>query len=433
MAWDFSTEPEWQAELDWIEQFCREEIEPFILAFPFANEVGRHDDGRLPAKVREHLDGLKQRVKDRGLWGIFLDKDIGGPGFGQLKLALVNEILGGYPAAPAIFGCQAPDTGNMDILAKYGTEEQKKKYLEPLFRQEIRSCYSMTEPQGGSDTRNFKTHAVKDGGEWVINGEKWFSSFGKTADILIVMCNNGMFIVEQGTPGLEFLDGSGIHAHIRYNNVRVPAENLLGPEGGAHQVAQFRLGGGRIHHAMRTVAQVKLALDMMCERAISRESRGKLISDHQSVRHAIADSYMQIEMLRLMVLQTAWKIDNTDTRQVRADIGACKVLAARVLRDVVYRAHHIHGSLGTTDLTPLQSMWASAPTMAMVDGPDEVHLDVIANTLLKGYEPHEGLFPREYLPAMRKAARERFQWLIDSDPEVKKHVEETDRYLSRAG
>jgi alkylation response protein AidB-like acyl-CoA dehydrogenase len=430
MAWDFSTDPEWQEQLDWIEQFCREEIEPFVLAFPSVG-FGRTD--QLPTAVADHLDGLKQQVKDRGLWGIFLDKEIGGPGFGQLKLALVNEILGRYGAAPAIFGCQAPDTGNMDILARYGTEEQKEKWLKPLFEQRMRSCYSMTEPQGGSDTRSFRTHAERDGDEWVINGEKWFSSFGKTADILIVMCNNGMFIVEQGTPGLEFLDGSGIHAHIRYNNVRVPAGNLLGPEGGAHAVAQFRLGGGRIHHAMRTVAQVKLALDMMCERAISRESRGHLVSEYQMVQNDIADSYMQVEMLRLLVLQTAWKIDQGGTQETRADIGACKIMAAKTLKDVVYRAHHIHGALGTTDLTPLQRMWASAPTMAMMDGPDEVHKVVIANQLLKRYQPHEGLFPREYIPAKKAAAREKFQSMIDGDPEVKEHVEQIDRYEAMRG
>jgi alkylation response protein AidB-like acyl-CoA dehydrogenase len=422
--WDFSTDPEWQEQLDWIEQFCVEEIEPFSLAFPMAMFSRNH----LPDALKKHVDALKQQVKDRGLWGIFLDREIGGPGFGQLKLALANEILGRYAVASAIFGCQAPDTGNMDIIAKYGTEEQKEKYLKPLFAQEMRSCYSMTEPQGGSDTRNFKTHADKQAdGSWVLNGEKWFSSFGQSADILIVMANNGMFIVEQGTPGMEFLHGAGIHAHIRYNDVHLPAGALLGPEGGAHAVAQFRLGGGRIHHAMRTVAQVKLALDMMCERAISRESRGRLILDHQSVKHAIAESYMQIEQFRLFVLQTAWKIDNTNTQDTRADIGACKVIAARVLKDVVYRAHHIHGALGTTDLTPLQRMWATAPQMAMVDGPDEVHLDVLANSLVKRYEPHEGLFPREYLPAKTAAAKEKLQWLIDSDPEIQAMVDQMER------
>jgi alkylation response protein AidB-like acyl-CoA dehydrogenase len=429
MAWDFSTEPEWQEQLDWIERLCREDIEPMMLAF----SMPAYGGDPLPGKLTEMVDGLKQQVKDRGLWGIFLDKEIGGPGFGQLKLALVNEILGRYGAASGIFGCQAPDTGNMDILARYGTEEQKAKYLEPLFNQEMHSCYSMTEPQGGADTRRFVTHAERAGNEWVINGEKWFSSFGRTADILIVMCNNGMFIVEQGTPGLEFLDGAGIHAHIRYNDVRVPAGNLLGPEGGSHQVAQFRLGGGRIHHAMRTVAQVRKAFDMMCERAISRESKGHLISEYQMVQKDIADSYMQLEMLRLLVLQTAWKIDNTSGQETRRDIAACKITAARVLKEVVYRSHHIHGALGTTDLLPLQAMWANSPTMAMVDGPDEVHLATIARQVLRSYTPHEGLFPREYIPAKTAAARAKFADVIASDKELQEHIEQTDRYAEMRG
>jgi alkylation response protein AidB-like acyl-CoA dehydrogenase len=184
---------------------------------------------------------------------------------------------------------------------------------------------------------------------------------------------------------------------------------------------------------MRAVAQVKLCLDMMCERALSRESRGVLIGELQMVQNDIAESYMQVEMLRLLVLQTAWKIDNTDGQQTRADIGACKIMAAKTLRDVVYRAHHIHGALGTTDLTPLQGMWATAPYMSMMDGPDEVHKVVIARELLKRYKPHEGLFPREYLPAKKEAARARFQPLIDSDPELKEHVEQMDRYAGMSG
>jgi alkylation response protein AidB-like acyl-CoA dehydrogenase len=193
-------------------------------------------------------------------------------------------------------------------------------------------------------------------------------------------------------------------------------------------VAQFRLGGGRIHHAMRTVAQVKMALDMMCERAISRRSRGHLIFDHQSVQNDIADSYMQVEMLRLLVLQTAWKIDNRSGREVRTDIAACKVTAARVLRDVIYRAHHMHGALGTTDLLPLKDIWSTSPSMSMVDGPDEVHMVTIARNLVKNYQPHEGLFPREYLPAKRAAARRKFQSLIDSDEELREFTAEVDRH-----
>ena len=428
MAWDFSTDLEFQEKLDWVEQFCREQIEPLTLAFPAAGwPVGR------PPAVDRLVDGLKDQVKEQGLWGIFLDKDIGGPGFGQLKLALLNEILGAYGSAPAIFGCQAPDTGNMEILATYGTEEQKQKYLEPLFAQKMRSCYSMTEPQGGSDPRAFITHAERDGDEWVINGEKWFSSYGKFADILIVMCNNGMFIVEKGTPGIEFLDGAGIHAHIRYNDVRIPAANLLGPEGGAHQVAQRRLGGGRIHHAMRTVATVKKAFDMMCERVISRSSHGKVIAEHQSVQNYIADSYAEYQMLRLLVLQTAWKIDNSSAQEARTDIAACKFTAAKVVREVVWRAQHVHGALGVTDLTPLQGMWSSAPMMSIMDGPDEVHRVTVSKNILAGYTPHEGLFPTEYLPRKRREAREKYQPLIDADPELEEYVEKMDAYASRRG
>jgi alkylation response protein AidB-like acyl-CoA dehydrogenase len=428
MAWGFSTEPEFQEQLDWVERFCREEIEPLMLAFPAANwPFGR------PPSLERLVDDLKDQVRARGLWGIFLDADIGGPGFGQLKLALLNEIIGAYQAAPAIFGCQAPDTGNMEILAAYGTEEQKRRYLEPLFAQTMTSCYSMTEPQGGSDPKNFVTHAVRDGDEWIINGEKWFSSFGKTADILIVMCNNGMFIVEQGTPGIEFLEGAGIHAHIRYNDVRVPAENLLGPEGGAHQIAQRRLGGGRIHHAMRTVATVKKAFDMMCERAISRESHGKVIAEHQSVQNYIADSYADWQMLRLLVLQTAWKIDNSSAQDVRTDIAACKFTAAKVMREVVWRAQHVHGALGTTNLTPLQGMWNTAPLMSIMDGPDEVHRVTVARNVLAGYEPHEGLFPTEYTPRKRAEAREKFASIIAADPKLAEYVEQVDRAMARRG
>ena len=194
MAWDFSTEPEFQDQLDWVEEFCREEVEPLELVFPYAVRM------RDP-KMRALVDPLQQQVKDRGLWAIFLDKELGGPGFGQLKLALVNEIIGRYGSAPAIFGCQAPDTGNMELLAAYGTEAQKERWLVPLMNQQIWSAYSMTEPQGGSDPNLFVTHAVRDGEEWVINGEKWFTSAGRHADILFVMCTNGMFVVPRDTPG----------------------------------------------------------------------------------------------------------------------------------------------------------------------------------------------------------------------------------------
>src|ERR1700729_2084293 len=292
MAWDFSTEPEFQEQLDWVEEFCRTEIEPLDLVFPGAAY------SRDP-KAKALADPLKQQVKVRGLWALFLDHELGGPGFGQLKLALLNEILGRYRSAPVIFGTAAPDTGNMEVLAAYGTDEQKRRWLQPLMTQEIFSAYSMTEPQGGSDPSLFQTHAVRvegagEVGGWVINGEKWFTSAGARADIIFVMCTNGMFVVPRETPGVEVMEYPQLHNHIRYTDVRIPLDHLPGPEDGAKVLAQRRLGGGRIHHAMRTVAQVKLAFDMMCGRALSRQSHGKVIADHQMVQEAIAESYAEI-------------------------------------------------------------------------------------------------------------------------------------------
>jgi alkylation response protein AidB-like acyl-CoA dehydrogenase len=411
VAWDFSTEPEFQEQLDWVADFCQNEVEPLDLVFPGAAY------SRNP-KAKALADPLKQQVKDRGLWALFLDRDLGGPGFGQLKLALLNEILGRYRSAPVVFGTAAPDTGNMEMLAAYGTPEQKEKWLYPLMNQEIFSAYSMTEPQGGSDPNMFKTSAVRDGDQWVITGEKWFTSAGARADIIFVMCTNGMFVVPRETTGVDIMGYPPLHNHIRYNEVRVPLGNLLGPEDGAKVLAQRRLGGGRIHHAMRTVAQVKLAFDMMCERALSRESHGKVIAEHQMVAEAIADSYAEINMLRLLVLWTAWTIDNSSTQAARTQIAACKYTMAKVLREVSYRALHIMGSLGTTNLTPLQAMWASAPTMAIADGVDEVHKVTVARNVLKGYEPHPGLWPTEYIPAKRDEARKKYASLIESDPDL---------------
>jgi acyl-CoA dehydrogenase len=415
MAWDFQTDPEFQRELDWVAEFCREEIEPVELLFPGA---AKSRDPRMKALV----DPLKQQVKDRGLWALFLDEDLGGPGFGQLKLALLNEILGAWSSAPVIFGTQGPDTGNMEILAAYGTPEQKERWLYPLMRQEIWSAFSMTEPQGGADPSQFRTTAVRKGDRWVINGEKWFTSFGDTADVLLVMCANGIFIVEAGTPGIEFLHGAGDHSYIRYTDVDIPLDHLLGPEGGGRTLAQRRLGGGRIHHAMRTVAACRRAFDMMCERALSRQAQGKVIAEHQMVQEAIADSYAELQMLRLMVLWTAWTIDNSSTREARTQIAACKYTCAKVQRELLFRAIHIMGSLGVTRLTPLQEMWAAAPWQSIMDGPDEVHKATVARTVLRGYQPHEGDWPSEFLPHKRAAAKQRFAPLLDADPELAAQV-----------
>jgi acyl-CoA dehydrogenase len=426
LAWDFSTDPEFQEQLDWVEQFCREEVEPLELVFPYAVRM------RDP-KMRALVDPLRDQVKARGLWAIFLDEELGGPGFGQLKLALLNEIIGRYGSAPAIFGCQAPDTGNMEMLAAYGTDEQKERWLTPLMNQEIWSAYSMTEPQGGSDPSLFVTHAVRDGEQWVINGEKWFTSAGRYADILFVMCTNGMFVVPRDTPGVEIMDQPRSHDHIIYNEVRVPLDHLLGPEDGAKVLAQRRLGGGRIHHAMRAIAQCKRAFDMMCERALSRESHGKIIAEHQMVQSAVADSYAEINMLRLLVLWTAWTIDNSSTQEARTQIAACKYTAAKVLKDVAYRAIHIFGSLGVTDLTPLQAMWAGSPAMSVMDGVDEVHKVTVARNVLKGYQPHDGFWPTDYFPAKRAEARKKFGDAMAADPDLVKYADYMERRSSGRG
>ena len=424
MAWDFSTEPEFQDKLDWVKRFCEEKIEPLDHVFPHAVR------SPIPA-VKAYVRELQQEVKDQGLWAIFLDPELGGPGFGQLKLGLLNEIIGRYAGAPHMFGASAPDTGNMEMLAAFGTEEQKQRWLVPLLNQDMFSAYSMTEPQGGSDPSLFKTHAVRDGADWIINGEKWFTSAGRVADILFVMCTNGMFVVPRKTPGVEIMPEPRNHNHIVYRDVRVPDDHLLGPEDGAKVLAQRRLGGGRIHHAMRTIAQCNLAFDMMCERALSRHSHGRVISEHQMVQEKIAESYAKIKMLRLFVLETAWKIDQTSTEEARTDIAGVKFTMSRVLREISFDALQIHGSLGTTHLTPLQDMYAGAPTMGLADGADEVHKATVARRVLKGYRPHDGYFPREFVPYKKEQAWEKMQPVLAERPDLAGAAENWKRYFER--
>src|SRR5581483_5040336 len=279
MAWDFETEPEFQEKLDWVDTFVREEVEPLDLIWPHLQYVPL-DDTR-----RKVIDPLKEEVRRRGLWATHLGPELGG---------------------------QAPDTGNAEIIAHYGTPEQKERYLRPLLEGEMFSCYSMTEPHAGADPRMFTTRAMRDGDEWVINEWKYFSSNARTAAFLIVMAvtdpdvsayhGMSMFLVPADTPGIDIVRNVGLageplndgsHALIHYDDVRVPADAVLGGEGQAFAIAQTRLGGGRIHHAMRTIGLAKKALDMMCERALSRETAGSLLADKQFVQGYIADSYAQ--------------------------------------------------------------------------------------------------------------------------------------------
>ncbi|MEY2433652.1 MAG: acyl-CoA dehydrogenase, partial [Acidimicrobiaceae bacterium] len=290
--------------------------------------------------------------------------------------------------------------------------------------------------QGGSDPTRFQTRAEKDGDEWVINGWKFFSSNAKTSSFLIVMVvtnpdvsayqGMSMFLVPTDTPGVNIVrnvglmgesrDHEGNHALIHYENVRVPEENLLGGEGQAFAIAQTRLGGGRIHHAMRTVGMCQKALDMMCERALSRETQGSLLAEKQSVQNFIADSYIELMQFRLFVLYVAWTIDKyKDYRKVRHDIAAVKVRMPEVLQNIVQRSIQVHGALGVSNELPLGGMWMTAPVMALVDGPTEVHKVTVARQLLKRHRPAEGLWPTEHLPTKVAEAREKLADYIEHE------------------
>ncbi|HEX8580764.1 MAG TPA: acyl-CoA dehydrogenase family protein [Acidimicrobiales bacterium] len=420
MSWDFETDPEFQRELDWVDEFVREEVEPVDQVIRHAWDMGD------PVRMRL-IPPLQEQVRERSLWGAHLGPHLGGQGYGQLKLALLNEILGRTHSGPIVFGCHAPDSGNAEILATYGSERLKKEYLEPLLANEIVSAFSMTEPQGGSDPTQFVTRAELDGDEWVINGEKWFTSHGNFASFLVVVAvtdpdadpyrRMSMFVVPSDTPGIEIVRNVpvyghgdlGTHSYIRYRDVRVPRENLLGERGAGFVVAQTRLGGGRIHHAMRTVGLVRKAFDMMCERALSRVTKGEVLARKQLVQEMIADSWIQIEQFRLLVLQTAWRIDRyKDYQKVRADISAVKAAMPAVLHDVASRALQIHGSLGVSDEMPFGSMVLESFHMGLADGATEVHKVTLAKVLLKDHRPSDDLFPTQHLPKLRAHAQAKF-------------------------
>ncbi|MGV0645743.1 acyl-CoA dehydrogenase family protein [Mycolicibacterium sp. XJ2546] len=427
MAWDFETDSDYRELLDWADEFVRDEVEPLDLAWPNQEFVPLTD------ARRKAIDPLKQRVRDKGLWATHLGPEFGGQGYGQLKLALLNEILGRSQWAPIVFGCQAPDTGNAEIIAHYGTEDQKQRYLQPLLDGELFSSYSMTEPQSGADPTRFETRASRDGDDWVINGWKFFSSNARTASFLIVMVvtdpdvspykGMSMFLVPTDTPGVNIVrnvglfgepDNEGSHALIHYDNVRVPADALLGGEGQAFVIAQTRLGGGRIHHAMRTIGFAQKALDMMCERALSRETQGSRLADKQFVQGFIADSYAQLVQFRLFVLYTAWQIDRyNDYNKVRKDIAAVKATMPTMLHDIAWRAMQVHGALGVTNEMPLFKMIHGAAVMGLVDGPTEVHKTTVAKQVLRDYAPTEGMWPSEWLPAKRDQARAKFAEYLD--------------------
>ncbi|HWT94934.1 MAG TPA: acyl-CoA dehydrogenase family protein [Solirubrobacteraceae bacterium] len=421
--WDFSTDPEFQAHLDWMATFVREEIWP-LETLDLSYE-----------QLLRAMAPLREEVKARGLYAAHLDPELGGQGFGQVKLGLMHEILGTTPIAPFAFGNQAPDSGNSEILALAGTEEQKDRWLHPLLAGDLHSAFSMTEPDSaGSDPTLLKTRAVRDGDEYVITGHKWFSSNASIADFLIVMAVTDpearphqratMFIVPADTPGVNILRDVatmehpqeefgkyGGHAEIRYEDVRIPAANRLGAEGAGFLIAQQRLYPGRIHHCMRWLGVSKRAFDMLCERALSREAHGSTLAEKQSVQNWIADSAAQMQAARLMTLHAAWKMDTQGAAAARTEISLIKFFGAEVLHDVVDRALQVHGSLGYSTDLPLEQMYRFARGARFYDGPDEVHRQSVARQILRGYAPAE--VPTEHIPTRREDARRRFAYLLE--------------------
>jgi len=359
------------------------------------------------AHIRELRDHIKASVKQAGLWAPHLPEEYGGAGMSFLEHAYMNEVLAYAQGAAALFGVVAPNSGNQKILVKYGTEDQKQKWLLPLISGEMESGFSMTEPDNaGSDPRSIQTTARREGDEWVINGHKWFTSNGIRADFFIVMCRtedstgpadrNGkmtQIIVPKATPGVNVVRGIPVwgresdHCEIIYENVRVPLENQLGATGSGHQAAQDRLGAGRIYHCMNSIGQMWRAFDLMVERSSSREVHGGLLETKQFVQGFIADSYIDIQTARLMTLHAAERIDTG--LDARTDISAIKIYVPAAYSRVVDRAIQVWGGAGVTGDLPLAAMYQGARTLRLADGPDEVHKILIAKNVLTRYHAGE--------------------------------------------
>ncbi|HVT00496.1 MAG TPA: acyl-CoA dehydrogenase family protein [Solirubrobacterales bacterium] len=420
MAWDFSTEPDFEAKLQWMQELVRDEILPLeTLDLDFAG-------------YRRAIVPLQERVKEAGLWAAHLPPDLGGQGLGQVKLALMHEILGATDYAPPVFGNQAPDSGNSELIAIAGDERQKERWLKPLLSGALRSAFTMTEEGTGSDPTQLRTSAVGDGAEWVIDGTKWFISNADKADFHIVMAltdpdaaphlRMSMIIVPADAAGITVRDlgvmndpaaRNPIHTHseVTFEGVRVPTENLLGERGGAFALAQARLGPGRIHHAMRWLGVCRRAFDMLCERAVSKSVHGSTLAEKQTIQNWVAESAAEMQAARMMTLHAAWKLDQVGAKEARDEIAMIKYHGPKVMYNVLDRAIQVHGSLGFSCDLPLEEMYRYARASRIYDGPDEVHRVGVARRILRGYQPVE--VPTEHIPTRRAAAQVRFAELLD--------------------
>jgi alkylation response protein AidB-like acyl-CoA dehydrogenase len=355
------------------------------------------------------VSALQDEVRALGLWAPHVPPEAGGSGRGFLEYAYLNEEIGRTLWGQLVFGCQAPDAGNAEILHLFGTGEQKERWLFPLVAGDIRSFFSMTEPEvPGSDPTTLRTRAVLDGDEWVLDGHKWFSSGAEGAAFGIVMAVTDpdaapharatQIVVPVDTAGVEIVRAIptmghrgrnwSTHCEVRYTGVRVPVANTLGEVGSGFQIAQKRLGPGRIHHVMRWLGQMQRAFELMCEYALERESFGGPLAEKQTVQNWIADSYAEIQACRLATLDAAHKIDQGG--EARIEVSAIKFYAARVLNEVIDRAIQVHGARGLTDETPLARMAMQARGGRIYDGPDEVHRQVVARRILKAFQSGDG-------------------------------------------
>jgi acyl-CoA dehydrogenase len=388
----------------------RKQLSDFMDRYIYSNEQTYRDQIAASGNPHHHteiIDELMVKARAQGLWNLFLPDEEYGAGLTNLEYAPLAEIMGRVSWSSEVFNCAAPDTGNMEILAQFGTPEQKKEWLMPLLNGEIRSAFAMTEPDvASSDATNIQLTIKRDGDEYVLNGRKWWISGAarERCKIFIVMGKTepdspdryrqqSMILISKNTPGVTikrnlpvmgYIDNES-HCEVLFENVRVPLSNLLGEEGGGFAIAQARLGPGRIHHCMRSIGAAQRALELMCQRATSRVAFGKPLSEQGVIQEWIAQSYLEIEQARLLTLKAAWMIDTLGKKAAQNEIAMIKIAAPEVFTNVVNRAMQVFGGAGLSDDFPLAAMWAHGRTIHIVDGPDEVHKRSLAKSVLRQF------------------------------------------------
>ena len=406
MDMNFGMAPQNRALLGRVAAMVRDEIMP--MEEEYAKEVATGDRWQFTARQTEILETLKDKAKAAGLWNFWLTDSEKGFGLSTVEYAYFAEEMGKTPLGAEVFNCAAPDTGNMEVFERYGTQKMKDEWLAPLLEGKIRSAYLMTEPDvASSDATNIRMSCVRDGDDYVLNGEKWWASGAgdPRCKVYILMCKTGgddlpkhnrqsMIVVPAGLSGIEILrpmqvyghdDAPHGHMHIRFTDVRVPAENILLGEGRGFEIAQGRLGPGRIHHCMRAIGQAEAALELMCKRSLEREAFGKPLAQLGANYDIIAECRMEIEMARLLCLKAAWYMDQGDKRAAAPWISQIKVVAPRVSLKVIDEAVQMHGGQGISQDTPLAIAWTHQRTLRLADGPDAVHRRQVARAELKKY------------------------------------------------